>query len=261
MIPIDFIRQWRLSTPWQSLDQVEQDLILSRAIAEIFSHPKCFSNLAFRGGTCLNKLVFAKPVRFSEDIDLVLTQSIPYGEIIDALRKKLDPWLGKPRRKTNPQRVNLYYRYQSESSENPTKIKVEINTSESKSFGPLVKIPFKVSSNWYSGEVEVPTFSPSELIGTKIRAFYQRRKGRDLFDLWYALETLDLNWEEAFKIFMRYLKAENLKISRENFLQNLEEKSQNQSFVQDIVPLLRTEFEYDQQIAFKKLTDLAEKFL
>ena len=31
------------------------------------------------------------------------------------------------------------------------------------------------------------TFKIDELMGTKLRALYQRTKGRDLFDLWLAL--------------------------------------------------------------------------
>lgn len=35
------------------------------------------------------------------------------------------------------------------------------------------------------------TFEIHELLATKLRALYQRRKGRDLFDLWHALVELD----------------------------------------------------------------------
>jgi predicted nucleotidyltransferase component of viral defense system len=33
----------------------------------------------------------------------------------------------------------------------------------------------------------VPTFHPAELVATKIRGLYQRKKRRDLFDPWVAL--------------------------------------------------------------------------
>jgi hypothetical protein len=36
----------------------------------------------------------------------------------------------------------------------------------------------------------VSTFQLEELMSTKLRALYQRRKGRDLFDLWHALTDL-----------------------------------------------------------------------
>ncbi len=53
MIPQAFITEWRQRAPWSQDAQVEQDLIISRAMVEIFSHPLLTENLAFRGGTAL----------------------------------------------------------------------------------------------------------------------------------------------------------------------------------------------------------------
>ena len=46
MIPQDFISEWKKAAPWSQNDQVEQDLIISRALVEIFSHPILADNLA-----------------------------------------------------------------------------------------------------------------------------------------------------------------------------------------------------------------------
>ncbi len=70
MIPLAYIREWRQRVPWTQDAQVEQDLIISRALVEIFSHPDLAENLAFRGGTALFKLYLSR-ARYSEDIDLV----------------------------------------------------------------------------------------------------------------------------------------------------------------------------------------------
>ena len=51
MIPQTAITAWRNVAPWASADQVEQDLILSRAICELYQHPQIRENLVFRGGT------------------------------------------------------------------------------------------------------------------------------------------------------------------------------------------------------------------
>lgn len=56
MIPKDFITEWRDRAPWVSDRQVEQDLVISRALVELFSHPTIANTLAFRGGTALYKL-------------------------------------------------------------------------------------------------------------------------------------------------------------------------------------------------------------
>lgn len=44
-----------------------------------------------------------------------------------------------------------------------------------------------MQSDWFTSEVLIPTYELSELLGTKMRALYQRRKGRDLFDIWFAI--------------------------------------------------------------------------
>ena len=71
MIPRDYITEWRSVAPWVEDSQVEQDLVISRALVEIFSHPLLKESLAFRGGTALYKLHIRPPARYSEDIDFV----------------------------------------------------------------------------------------------------------------------------------------------------------------------------------------------
>ena len=67
MIPQAEIISWRNVAPWGGVDQVEHDLVISRAICEIYQHPLILKNLAFRGGTALHKLFFKRAGRFSED--------------------------------------------------------------------------------------------------------------------------------------------------------------------------------------------------
>ena len=89
MIPRDYITEWRQQAPWTQDAQVEQDLIISRALIEIFSRPILAENLAFRGGTALYKL-HLRPVRYSEDIDLVQIRAGSIGPILDTLREALN---------------------------------------------------------------------------------------------------------------------------------------------------------------------------
>ena len=56
MIPRDYITEWRDHAPWVQDFQVEQDLVISRALIAIFTHPVLADALAFRGGTALYKL-------------------------------------------------------------------------------------------------------------------------------------------------------------------------------------------------------------
>lgn len=118
MIPRDYITEWRSEAPWVEDYQVEQDLVISKALIDIFSHPLLGRTLAFRGGTALYKLFISPPARYSEDIDLVLIETAAAGPIMDALHEVLDPWLGRPRYKQTEGRVTFDYRF---TSEDPTR--------------------------------------------------------------------------------------------------------------------------------------------
>jgi len=62
MIPRAHVTAWRASAPWPSDAQIEQDLVLSRALVEMFSRPAVAKVVAFRGGGALHKLFLKQPV-------------------------------------------------------------------------------------------------------------------------------------------------------------------------------------------------------
>lgn len=56
MIPRNYITEWRQQAPWIEDAQIEQDLVISRALVHIFSDRTLRDAFAFRGGTALYKL-------------------------------------------------------------------------------------------------------------------------------------------------------------------------------------------------------------
>lgn len=243
MIPRDFITEWKKFAPWTQPYQVEQDLIISRAIVEIFSHPFLSENVAFRGGTALFKL-YVSPVRYSEDIDLVQIHPGPIGPVMDAVQEKLNSWLGGPKRKQSEGRVTLTYRMESEEGL-PLRLKVEINSREHFSVLGFRKQSYEVKSRWFSGRTAILTYHLDELLGTKLRALYQRKKGRDLFDLWTAFTTTNAQPDQAIRCFLQYMEHEGHKVSRAEFEQNLLEKLNDPNFIEDIKPLLVANADHD----------------
>lgn len=71
MIDRASIQEWSAQVPWKDNVQIEQDLLISRALVTIFNDEFLASQLAFRGGTALHKLYMSPQPRYSEDIDLV----------------------------------------------------------------------------------------------------------------------------------------------------------------------------------------------
>ncbi len=249
MIPKPHIDAWREMAPWRDQHQVEHDLILSRAIVEIFSSKLLRDSLAFRGGTALYKL-HLPAARYSEDIDLVQTNAENIGATLDALRVQLDPWLGAPKREFSEGRVTMTWRTMSEG-EPPVKlrVKVEINSREHFTVFGLRTIAFAVASPWYSGSADVPTYELEEMLGTKLRALYQRRKGRDLFDLWDAMTRATVDPSRVVEAFQRYMREEGRAITRAAFEENLALKLADERYTADVSPLLARGIEWKPRAA------------
>lgn len=250
MIPHDYITGWRAEAPWVQDFQVEQDLIISRALVAIFSHPVLHEALALRGGTALYKLHLKPAARYSEDIDLVQTEGEPAGPMMEALRSVLDPWLGKPKWKQTEGRVTFVYRFDSEDTPPiALRLKVETNTREHFSVYALQQVPFSITSRWFDGSCKIQSYELNELLATKLRALYQRKQGRDLFDLAIALKDPHVEPIRIVAAFSEYMSREGQKVTRAQFEENFALKMRDPQFTADISPLLTVGYLWDAEAA------------
>jgi predicted nucleotidyltransferase component of viral defense system len=246
MIARPILEKWRAKAPWALLGQVEQDLIISRALVEIFNNDYLKSRIAFRGGTALNKLIFPRPLRYSEDIDLNRLETGASGAVIDEVRNALEQMLGRPKKvKSTERSIKIIYDYDSIEG-GLAKLKIEINTRETLPEHKLQSIPYTVDTDYFFGETKIMSFDTEEMIGSKLRALYQRSKGRDLFDL-YELGKMNFNWEKIITSFHK------LKIgaSRLDFENNINEKMKDNEFLEDMDLLLPDGVQYDVQDAYE----------
>jgi predicted nucleotidyltransferase component of viral defense system len=254
MIPENYLREWKAHAPWKTDGMVEQDLIISRSLVALFSNPVLAQLLSFRGGTALHKVHLSPASRYSEDIDLVQTVAGPIGPVFDALRETLDPFLGKPQRKQGPGVVTLTYRVAGTGTTSPVlRLKVEINSREHFSvLGPVLR-PFGVTTRWFTGTCDIPTYRLEELLGTKLRALYQRRKGRDLFDIWLGLTAGKAQPDLIAQCFQRYMEASGLRVSSREYRLNMEQKMEHPDFIHDTDDLLRPGILFDRAAAYAKV--------
>lgn len=247
MIPVSYITEWSEIAPWPQNRQVEQDLIICRALCAIYSNQFLSEHLAFRGGTALGKLYLKPQPRYSEDIDLVQVNPEPIRETIDHLRDALS-WLGEPVVKQKKHNNTLVFKVMPTDIEaGEIHLKVEINCKEHFSVFPKVRAPFEVCNSWYCGKCELLTYELEELTGTKLRAVYQRRKGRDLFDLWKILSQMPaLDKAKVITAYERYLSftAPHLPTYKE-FVLNMEEKLKDEEFLCDTDMILTAGLEYN----------------
>jgi len=236
MIERFYLDEWRQFAPWPTLTQVEQDLIISRALVCLYKNSHVKNALAFRGGTALNKLFLEFPARFSEDLDFVQIQSEGIGKTLDQIRSAL-AWLGQPKIKITERSAKLIYRYQS--AENiPSKLKIEINITEHYQIFDHVNLQYEVDSGWFKGKANITTFELDELMGSKLRALYQRRKGRDLFDMWLMIKNNKINFDRVLTVFKYHYKEVDDFVTRAQFEKSLFEKAQHPDFQSDTSALL-----------------------
>ncbi len=254
MIPNIFIQNWSNHVKWQTPAQIEQDLIISRALVDLYNDPHIKGALVFRGGTALNKLFINPPSRYSEDIDFVQKNAGPIGQTINAIRDVLKPWLGDPKWKITQRSAKLIYKYES-INKSASKLKIEINTTEHFQVLPLKRVPFSMDSDWFKGAADIITYEMDELMATKLRALYQRRKGRDLFDIWYVATNELINLNRVFDIFAKYCAYNGMKISREEFIKNLEQKKDNRDFHVDMSLLLPSKLHWNFDEAYQFVVD------
>jgi len=155
------------------------------------------------------------------------------GEVLD--------WM--PDRVTKPKRYNntMLFRMQSEVPPiKPIRLKVEINCMEHFNVLGLQQMPFSVDNSWFSGNCNLTTYSLDELVGTKLRALYQRKKGRDLFDMQLALMSGKLDVERVMDCYQRYMEFVVDQVpTYKQYVQNMTLKLQDPEFIGDTDLLFR----------------------
>lgn len=252
MIERESIQAWNEQVPWENPAKVEQDLLICRSLVAIYSDSFLASQLAFRGGTALHKLYLSPQPRYSEDIDLVQIHPGPIKDILFRLGEVLS---FMPNRMTKPKRYNNTMLFRMESEMPPTvpiRLKVEINCYEHFDELGLVKQPFSVQNSWFSGQADLTSYQFNELLGTKLRALYQRKKGRDLFDLYIALKNGSFNAEEIIQCYRRYIAFSVEKPpTYKQFVNNMETKMSDPEFLGDTVGLIRPDLAYNPEDAYQ----------
>ena len=95
----------------------------------------------------------------------------------------------------------------------------------------------------------IPTFSNEEMLATKFRAFLQRDKGRDLYDLSHGLEVFaDLDCGRVVELFAQYLADGDERICRSQAEKRTLAKFAKGNLLMDMRPLLSAD-------AAQQLTD------
>ncbi len=258
MVSKEAITKWQSVAPWSSIHDVEQDLIICRTLVALFSDDFLRSHLAFRGGTALNKLYVDPAPRYSEDIDLVQIKPGPIKPILKRIGEVVDYFEEKRTVKQKAHNNTVVYKFNPEyDSSLRMKLKIEINCREHFNLYGFVTRTLSVENEWFTGSADITTYKLEELLGTKLRALYQRKKGRDLFDLHHFITGQNPDIEQIIAAYERYMNESTGNVpTRKQFLMNMDEKRDDSRFAKDVEGLLRTGVRYSREEAFENVVNV-----
>ncbi|HHL52696.1 MAG TPA: nucleotidyl transferase AbiEii/AbiGii toxin family protein [Flammeovirgaceae bacterium] len=257
MIAKPYIADWQKYAPWRDYSQIEQDLLISRTLAAIYADDFLHQHLAFRGGTALYKLYLLPAPRYSEDIDLVQIKPGPIKPIVQRIDEIITFFEEKRSTQNRGNGIRILYRFTAEYEGIRMRLKLEINCREHFNLLGWANLPFMLRSKWHQESCYIRTYDLNELLGTKLRALYQRSKGRDLFDLDYARRHADLDLDKIVYCYKHYieLSTKGKPPSQKVFLQNIENKINSPVFLGDLHALLKPEIHFNPQEAFEWLKE------
>jgi predicted nucleotidyltransferase component of viral defense system len=132
--------------------------------------------------------------------------------------------------------VHVYLDTQPTEGIGHIRVKIEMNIAETEPHRPLKTIRRTVKTSWWSGEADIPTYETGELLATKLRALYQRSKGRDLLDLWLGLTVLEVHPDQIVAGLNHYMR--NAAFSFPELRDNLAAKLSSTRFLRDLDALM-----------------------
>ena len=192
---------------------IEKDYYCSLILHHVFGRN---TPLVFKGGTCLSK-IHADFYRLSEDLDLVIPVEVDTPR--NQRRSTMDPLKGifdelpaaipgiavsQAFRGHNESRQYIgYIEYPSVVMDKQERVKIEIGIREPLLHPSLTSETRTIVVNPFSGRPLIPAFTVQalgmkEAYAEKVRAALTRKEPaiRDLFDLFHAVRTMNLDLDD-----------------------------------------------------------------
>lgn len=169
----------------------ERDVVLTYALRELVDDG-VMDHLAFKGGTCLRKLVFGPAGRFSEDLDFTLDSSSPEDDVLVRLVEVFNQ-----EHHGIAFEMDEYYKTDGDTSfggdvhyqhawNDAGGFRLQVSLRERPTLDVVARPmqPQAYFAHLEFDRFEVPSLATIELMAEKVRASYQRSKVRDLYDLY-----------------------------------------------------------------------------
>jgi predicted nucleotidyltransferase component of viral defense system len=233
MIRAEEIRQKALAQSVKP-EIIEKDYVLSWVIAALNAHDISTSWI-FKGGTALKKCYFHE-YRFSEDLDYSLSMEDDISEkVLRLVCSDIANWLYdksgieilQERSRfeifenldnRNVAQIRLYYRgpISPSSPRQAPRIKLDLTTGECLTDVPVISKVYHPYTDLSSFEPKTLCYSFNELFAEKLRAFVERCRPRDIYDIVYCFADKHADLKEVGKQFKQKCGAKNVEYSDES---------------------------------------------
>ena len=239
-------------------ETIEKDYVLGWMLAGIH-HAPFSKNWVFKGGTALKKCYF-HDYRFSEDLDFSLKDpAVLTEEALGLMLNELADWVYESagieisksrtlietfenRDKRQVAQVRLYYHGPiSPSAPNQwARIKLDLTTGELLTDTSLLRDVYHPYSDVSEVFFKIRSYSFTEIFAEKLRAFIERMRPRDVYDVVKCYEAGIADLAKVKEQFLLKMEAKSLKIPDKETLLTQVKTSENfweEQLAHQITPL------------------------
>lgn len=253
------IRTWADENDVPDLTLAELDYRLGHALQAIYADPFLRNRLYLKGGTALNKFYIPNQGRLSVDLDFnvvgprdqVLEERTQFSQRVMKVLGEQDSSYDFTYRWRYEQ-ATVYARYLPLTGAAQQRLKVEISFIERVAI--MGRDEQILPGYIFEDPVVVNTYFLEELTSTKLRALHDRKKGRDIYDLFHIAE-FDLNRAAVRKMVLYYFYRANKVFSYPSFVDNIEQKIARRGFRDDVRGLIRQGSSLDWSAACERVLD------
>ena len=239
------VRSWADEHGLTDLLLAELDYRLVQALDAIYGDNFLRERLCMKGGTAINKLYLKETSRLSVDLDFnhigskeqVSEEKKNLREKITELLKAQDPSYNiRTKRKYEQTTLKIGYRAVVGAPQN---FKLEISHIERFPILGLVEKQLET----FEGKFTIATYQLEELMATKLRALFERLKGRDVYDL-YFVSKLKPEPISTRKLFLYYFYRSKKVFNPKVYFRNLSEKYESERYVDDVSKFVKPSVQF-----------------
>lgn len=262
---------------------IDKDWILGHFLNAMFSFSEVSENFVFKGGTCLKKNYF-EDYRFSEDLDFTLLDKafviddIFFKKIIELAEqnsgakfylKNIKPQVHENTSQGYEVTVLFWGAFHKPNqailpvNRWQTKIKLDISFTEQVLMKPEQKSIFHSYSDSKTINSIVPAYPLNEVVAEKLRSLMQRNRPRDIYDLYYLSEIIEVDdYVDILNLLKQKSESKNIDCCNfDDFVNQKKYKNNKRAWESSLIYHLSEGQLIDYDIAFSKVEQFVNNIL